>query len=71
MFETCLVEEILKKCLCDQEKLRKVLPSVFVCTKEEVVESLKRRNPYLGLADAIIAGKDISAFGFETTEFTG
>ena len=66
LFESCLVEEILKKILSDQEKLRKV--SVFICTKEEVVDSLKRRNPYAGLADAIIAGKDISIFGFETAD---
>lgn len=45
---------------------------MFICSKEEVVESLKRRNPYAGLANAIIAGKDISSFGFETTDmYTG
>ena len=53
--ESCLVEELLKKTLSQPEKFKKT--SVFICTNEQLVEALKQRQTYKGIADAIISGR--------------
>ena len=40
--------------------------SVFICTNEELIEALRRKNKYQGLAEAIISGKDVPTMNFDS-----
>lgn len=63
LYDSCLIQEILKKILADVGKFKKT--SVFICTNEELVKAVKRKNPYAGVAEAIISGReDLSGLDF-------
>ena len=57
MAESVLIEELKKKILAAPSKLK--LTSIFICTADEIVEALRRRQKYEGLAEKIISGKEI------------
>lgn len=54
--ESCLIPELIKKMLAKDGKFKK--DSIFVCTNEELIEAVKRKNKFLGIAEAIISGKE-------------
>lgn len=41
--------------------------SVFICTNEELIEALRKKQRYQGLAEAIISGREIPPLDFTET----
>ncbi len=54
---------MLQKSLAKEGKFKKT--GVFICTNDELIEAVRKKQKYMGLADAIINNKDIPKSDFK------